>query len=446
MIFNDFIESVNKMKAAGKGLMTHNQYYTIGYTLKVKSPCNLIVFGLGEESLLWHKLNEGGNTVFLEDDIEWTNKIKNQNPELNIVQVEYSTLAKDHESIGFDKEKLLLNLPKEISDNSWDFAIVDAPLGHGPPGRPYKGPGRMQSIYTAKKLLKDNGICVVDDFGRSIEQKYGLHYFGEKNIINFVENKVAIFKNTNKEEKDNFLNITGKKVAIVGPAKYMEGSKLGKEIDSHDIVVRINRGIESIVKFSEDIGLRTDLYYSCLIERAQQTGILDIDLMKSLGIKHIIAPPDSNMKGMASSTKLHSLVNNNKIEEIKKEIPLTIIDHVFHSYLAENIDCKPNTGFLAIYDLLRRNPKSLSIYGFSFYLDGFISGQKSGVEFEKNCTEQEFADMAFNSKRHVQKNMWNFAKSTLLNNEKVKLDKDLKKILNLKDFDRALFNKSKVNI
>ena len=226
----------------------------------------------------------------------------------------------------------------------------------------------------------------------------------------------------------------------------MEGSKLGKEIDSHDIVVRINRGIESIAKFSEDIGLRTDLYYSCLIERAQQTGILDINLMKSLGIKHIIAPPDSNMKGMASSTKLHSLVNDNKIKEIKKEIPLTIIDHVFHSYLAENIDCKPNTGFLAIYDLLRRNPESLSIYGFSFYLDGFISGQKSGVEFEKNCTEQEFADMAFNSKRHVQKNMWNFAKSTLLNNEKVNLDKDLKKILKLKDFDRALFDKSKSNI
>ena len=54
--------------------------------------------------------------------------------------------------------------------------------------------------------------------------------------------------------------------------------------------------------------------------------------------------------------------------------------------------------------------------------------------------------MAFNSKRHVQKNMWNFAKSTLLNNEKVNLDKDLKRILNLKDFSRELFNKSKSNI
>ena len=90
------------------------------------------------------------------------------------------------------------------------------------------------------------------------------------------------------------------------------------------------------------------------------------------------------------------------------------------------------------------NPKSLSIYGFSFYLDGFISGQKSGVEKEKNCTEQEFADMAFNSKRHVQKNMWQYAKNTLLDNKKVILDSKLKQILELNSLDRKLF-KEKVN-
>jgi len=66
------------------------------------------------------------------------------------------------------------------------------------------------------------------------------------------------------------------------------------------------------------------------------------------------------------------------------------------------------------------------------------------VEKEKNCTEQEFADMAFNSKRHVQKNMWQYAKNTLLNNKKVILDGKLKQILELENLDRKLF-KEKVN-
>lgn len=233
--------------------------------------------------------------------------------------------------------------------------------------------------------------------------------------------------------------IQNRTVALVGPAKYMEGSLLGEEIDSHDIVVRINRGIESIATHSKDLGKKTDLYYSCLIETAQQTGSLKIESLKSLGIKHIIAPPWSDMKGFSKGNFLHSLVNTKKVKKIAEQIPVSIIDFKFNNQLAVEIKCKPNTGFLAIYDLLRYNPKRLSIYGFSFYLDGFISGQKNGVEKEKNCTEQEFANMAFNSKRHVQVNMWNYAKKTILNNENVHLDKILQSILEMEVFSRESF-------
>jgi hypothetical protein len=217
-------------------------------------------------------------------------------------------------------------------------------------------------------------------------------------------------------------------------------SNLGKVIDNHDIVVRINRGIESIEHYSQDIGKRTDVYYSCLIERAQQTGKINpSELKDKYGIKYVVAPPDSDFKGYARSTCFHHMVDQNKARKIHELIPIRVVDHQFHNKLAANVNCKPNTGFMAIYDLLRLNVKKLSIYGFSFYLDGFIRGQKTGVENEKNCTEQEFADMAYNSKRHIQQNMWKFAKETLLNNEKVNLDKTLKQILELKKLDRKLF-------
>ena len=240
--------------------------------------------------------------------------------------------------------------------------------------------------------------------------------------------------------------IKNKSVALVGPAQYMQGSGYGAEIDKHDTVVRINRGIESIEKYSNDIGQRTDVYYSCLIERAQQTGILNAEELKhKYKIKFIVAPPDSDIQGIASSTKLHSLVDVQKVHKIAQLIPVRIISHVFHTTLAQQVRCKPNTGFLAIYDLIALQPSKLSIYGFSFYLDGFLPGQKAGVENEKNCTEQEFANMAFNSKRHVQKNMWNYAKHTLKNNNVVKLDETLNIILELDDLDRKLFqNKLKI--
>jgi len=438
--YRNFLSELRKMKSNNVGLMSEQQYANIGYLISAISPANILVFGLGGDAELWKNLNSEGTTVFLEDDESWIEKFKNK--ELDIIKVDYTTEIKNHEEINFDEEKLEMSLPKRINETKWDIIIVDAPLGHGPPGRDYKGPGRMQSIYTANKLLKPGGICIVDDMKRLVEQKYSLHYFGYENLLNIIEEKVAIFKKPANKLKSLIEN---KNIAIVGPAKYMEESNLGNEIDSHDVVIRLNRGIESIEKHSKDIGEKTDIYYSCLIERAQQTGVLiPKDLKFKYKINHIVAPPASNMKGIAGSTTYHSMVDIEKVKEIKKLIPITIVDHDFHTELAKKVDCKPNTGFLAIYDILRMNPKSLSIYGFSFYLDGFISGQKSGVEKEKNCSEQEFADMAYNSKRHIQKNMWQYAKNTLLNNEKVILDKNLKQILELEDLDRALF-KEKIN-
>ena len=68
-----------------------------------------------------------------------------------------------------------------------------------------------------------------------------------------------------------------REVALVGPAKYMERMKLGDEINSHETVVRINRSWESIEKYRDNIGNRTDVLYSCLIEKPANAGNIDIE-------------------------------------------------------------------------------------------------------------------------------------------------------------------------
>lgn len=240
--------------------------------------------------------------------------------------------------------------------------------------------------------------------------------------------------------------VNGKTVALVGPAAYMENIGLGSIIDSHDIVVRINRGLETVLTHPKDVGKRTDILYSCLIETSMQAGSLDADnLADNHNIKLICCPPESSLSGISNSTRFHSMINRNTIDSLSKKMPIRIVDHVFHSNLATSVSCRPNTGFLAIYDLLRSKIKKLSLFGFSFYLDGFIPGTKLGVENEKGCTELEFANLAFNSKRHVQKNMWQFAKKTLVNNKLVELDRYLEFILNMEILDKDIFRQNSLS-
>jgi glucuronoxylan 4-O-methyltransferase len=197
----------------GNGLMTRSQYEEIAKQLEPYCPCNLLVFGLGEDSYLWRNLNINGLTIFLENDKDWISKFLNeeneecsyfifsetekQNNNLKIHHIEYKTNVQDYDLIKFDEKKIKIDLPTEVTQVLWDFIIVDAPLGHQPP-RPYKGPGRMSSIFSASSLIKEDGIVVIDDFNRDVERIYSKHYFGEENLFKVVEGKVAFFKKNKK--------------------------------------------------------------------------------------------------------------------------------------------------------------------------------------------------------------------------------------------------------
>ena len=187
---SDYIELIDKMKGLGHGLMPKHQYVAIADVLSKCVPCRLLVFGLGYDSVIWDTMNLDGETVFVEDDLEWTEKISNECPlHGQIKHVHYQTKVENHKDIGYDVSKLQMDMGL---DGSWDFVFVDAPLGHQPP-RPFAGPGRMISIYQAYQLLKSGGIAVVDDMTRPIEREYSKHFFGEENMFNIVDNKIGFF-------------------------------------------------------------------------------------------------------------------------------------------------------------------------------------------------------------------------------------------------------------
>ena len=94
--------------------------------------------------------------------------------------------------------------------------------------------------------------------------------------------------NKNDDEYSKYLK--DKKVVVVGPAPSIIGAKGGKDIDSYDVVVRINKAIPIPSKLYEDIGSRCDILYNCLNADPECGGKINFNKCKEIGIQYICCP------------------------------------------------------------------------------------------------------------------------------------------------------------
>ena len=231
--------------------------------------------------------------------------------------------------------------------------------------------------------------------------------------------------------------ISGKTVALVGPANYLSQCDLGRYIDSHDVVVRVNRGAEIIDGNEVHIGSRTDVIYNCLIEHPDNGGRISVSEYRKHGIRFVATVPNSDEKGLVSGASLHPQVKFLTLLKLKLFFSFHKMDHKFYGWLNEQVKCRANTGFAAIFDIMNMKPSKLFVSGYSFYLDNFFDGYKAG------CTrdEEEFAKQCFVSVRHNQNNQWKFLKSAAIGNEVLEFDPILSAILDMERLDRDLFRR-----
>uniref|UniRef100_A0ACD5TXB2 Uncharacterized protein n=1 Tax=Avena sativa TaxID=4498 RepID=A0ACD5TXB2_AVESA len=139
--------------------------------LRRRAPLRLLVFGLGHDSPLWHALNPGGATVFLEEDPEWYRVVRARSPHLRAHLVRYRTRLDHADQLlgsyrqlpscvpGADPNPAvranaacplaLHDLPPEVYENEWDMLMLDAPKGYFP-----SAPGRMAAIWTAAAMAR----------------------------------------------------------------------------------------------------------------------------------------------------------------------------------------------------------------------------------------------------------------------------------------------------
>ena len=137
-------------------------------TVRGRAPgCRLLVFGLGRDAVLWHRINADGYTLFLEDNDHWIRFAQQREPGLQVARVSYAgrTVAS---SLPMDEAALAAcPLPAELERTDWDVIVVDAPFGYDA-----SCPGRSLPLHWTRQLMRPHTHVFIDDYERPLERAY----------------------------------------------------------------------------------------------------------------------------------------------------------------------------------------------------------------------------------------------------------------------------------
>lgn len=166
---------------------------------------------------------------------------------------------------------------------------------------------------------------------------YLLHYVG-------AAQKTEMLRRKNFESLDKVKEmLCGKSVAIVGNSERILKSRQGKAIDSHDIVIRFNKGFPR-----EEVGYKTDIVFcACTLNNAE---------LKKYNGAHTIK------RSIYCKHKCEFSID--VYDRIQLEQRVTSAVTANNRY---NKTSQPSTGFIAINFALSCNCKNIDLYGFDFF-------------------------------------------------------------------------------
>lgn len=177
----------------------------------------------------------------------------------------------------------------------------------------------------------------------------------------------------------------GKRIILVGPARYLQGSGLGEWIDGFDVVVRVNWGLT--LKNYKDVGQKTTVLYHTMRKHHENSGRTrlvvdekDFDFFLKRGVRLVVfrTPTRSNKCALAMS----------RLEAYKKLPWISFTEEWEDAFRAELGLTKqqPNTGIYAMRHILDHDIKSLHIVGFDFYRSGYCDYYSNIIPFR--CRRQ----------------------------------------------------------
>ena len=210
--------------------------------------------------------------------------------------------------------------------------------------------------------------------------------------------------------------VRNKRLVLVGPSPSIIGSGLGRLIDQHDIVIRMNKAVPVPQHLTADIGTRTDILYNCLEPHPNSGGKVDPVFWKKHNVKWVCSPYPI-LKFSAANIKRFIHLNN----LMKEKLNFHCLDMRLYTDLAKSTQTRPNTGLLAIEELLGFPIKELSIYGMTFGVDGYYK------EYN-NMTLEQYKKMS-NGPNHKQFPQFKYFCETWVGDERLITDQPLNQLI-----------------
>lgn len=206
--------------------------------------------------------------------------------------------------------------------------------------------------------------------------------------------------------------IEGKNILFLGPASYLYNEAFIEDLSDYDVVIKLNRMVETDIckEFKND---RCDILYHCL-DISPQNGNFkyNLEVIRERGVVHIRSPFPPLWPWAKKMLDIFKRDNNNLIDH-------SVVDVEFYNKLRQGCNnTMPNTGTIAIFDILRFNPKSLTIYGITMFKGGYNKSYRS-----KNTTEEEIESLNEKAKNHNNEFQKLFIRREIIKYNNVKYDK-----------------------
>jgi len=214
--------------------------------------------------------------------------------------------------------------------------------------------------------------------------------------------------------------LKGKRVALVGPANRTKGTKQKDNIDSYDVVIRMNLAYKVPPKIQADVGERVDVLYCALSNYYFDKKILTENRMLKFknNIKWIISTGThrENILKLASCNK-----------SARAGVGIRQIGRRGVDFVSSKLKKKPSAGVLSIYDLLSHDISELYLTGFTFY-NFMLSKDQRRNRYYYSGYSPGYLDHAGNVYTHDVKGEAKFVKKMCKKDGRVKVDNLLKDI------------------
>lgn len=255
----------------------------------------------------------------------------------------------------------------------------------------------------------------------------------------------SVFKMKTKIDYSLFLK--DKKVAVVGPSKSALFTKdNGNKIDSYDVVIRINQGLDLISLNKDSFGTKVDVLYNSLDYSPDSGGIINSQKLYQHGVNYICSPY-AEYEGFHNPI-IYSIDSYLK-SSLYNHFSIRFIDRGLYDSIKHGANSRVNSGLGTIVDILSFDISELYITGIDFYRSSYFKGYTPSRNRNntKKEIEEELEIYQYNDcLHHNPDRQYMFFKDRLVANDKrIKLDSFMGKIIEDERYDKWETIPSEVN-